>query len=152
MKRCTGIVFDGLWVRVCARIVLFNCLVLVSGSVLGCRDVPTTTWSAETRSPDDKWLALARSERGGAYGGDYDITSITLKQIGGSQTPVEVLRFSQNYPTMYIKMDWVTPTHLNVTYGSHAQLGHRVSTLAGIEITVKDISDEMPNGPQTATH
>lgn len=31
-------------------------------------------------------------------------------------------------------MDWVSPTHLNVTYGSHAQLGHRVSTLAGIEI------------------
>lgn len=85
MKRRMGIGFGS--VSVCVRVVLFNGLALLFGSVLGSRNVPTATWSTGTQSPDDKWLALARSERGGAYGGDYDITSVKRKQIGGSQTP-----------------------------------------------------------------
>ena len=34
--------------------------------MLGCRETPTTTWSEQARSPDGMWLAVARSEQGGA--------------------------------------------------------------------------------------
>jgi hypothetical protein len=40
---------------------------------------------------------------------------VFLKQ--GAQTPVEILEFSHQYATMYLTMEWQTPTHLQVTYG-----------------------------------
>lgn len=59
-----------------------------------------------------------------------------------------MLAFSHLYATMNLKMEWVAPTHLDVTYGASARPGDHVSLnfqvvkYAGIDISVRDLSNE----------
>lgn len=107
-----------------------------------------TTWSAEARSPDGLWLATARSEQVGGGGAAYNGTSVFLKRINSSQPPTQVLGFSHAYATMNLKMEWITPTHLEVSYGpsaragDHVNLGFQVVKYGGIDISVRDLSSE----------
>jgi hypothetical protein len=113
----------------------------------GCQDV-ATTWSAEARSPDGHWLATARTQQWGGPGTAYDATTVYLKQVKASQAPTRVLVFSHQYATMILKMEWVTPTHLDVTYGAsarpgdHVSLDFQVAKISGIDISVRDLSSE----------
>jgi|SRR5208282_3785275 len=129
-------------------IALMVIAVCVLGS--GCQDVGTT-WSAEARSPDGLWLATARSQQWGGLGTAYDATTVYLKWIKGSQPPTQVLGFSHQYATMNLNMEWLTPTHLEVTYGPSASPGDHVSLdfqaikCGGIDISVRDLSRETTN-------
>jgi len=122
--------------------------VCVLGS--GCQDV-ATTWSAEAKSPDGLWVATARSQQWGGPGTAYDATTVYLQRIQGPQPPTAVLVFSHQYATMHGKMEWLTPTHLEVTYGASARAGDHVSldfqvvNCGGIEISVRDLSSEKVN-------
>jgi hypothetical protein len=75
-------------------------------------------------------------------------TTVYLKSIKGAQPPTQVLVFSHQYATMNLKMEWVTPTHLEVTYGpserpaDHVNLDFQVVECAGINISVRDLSSE----------
>lgn len=126
--------------RVFLLILLEVCLLSV-----GCQDV-ATTWSAEARSPDGQWLASARSQQWGGPGTAYDATTVYLKPIDDSQSATQVLVFSHQYPTMKLKLIWLNPKHLDVTYGpsdragDHVKLDFRVAQHNGIEISVQDLS------------
>jgi hypothetical protein len=117
----------------------------------GCRSRPSTTWSAESRSPDGYWLAVARSQQWSGPGNAYDATTVDLKRTNGSTPPTEILLFSHQYPTIDLKMEWVTPTHLNVTYGERPRAGEHVSLdfqvvkCAGIDISVQNLSGDTTN-------
>jgi hypothetical protein len=110
-----------------------------------------TTWSAEARSPDGLWLATASSRSEGGGPTAYDFTTVDLKWLRGSQPSTRVLGFTQQYPTMNLEMEWVTPKHLNVRYGPSARPGDHVSLdfqvvkMSGIEITVQNLSTETTN-------
>ncbi len=125
---------------------MLRLVLLVCVAMSGCREAPTTTWSAQSRSPDGKWLAIARSEQGGGLGGAYDVTTVSLKSVNGPQPPAQVLLFSHEYPTMNLKMEWVTQTHLHVTYGpsarpgDHADLNFQAVKCAGVDISVRAFS------------
>jgi len=112
---------------------------------VGCQDV-AITWSAEARSPDGQWLASARSQQWGGPGTAYDATTVFLKPIDDSQPETQVLAFSHQYSTMKLKMVWLNPKHLDVTYGpsdrpgDHVKLDFRVAQHSGIEISVQDFS------------
>jgi hypothetical protein len=81
--------------------------------------------------------------RRGGPGTAYDATTAYLKWNKGSQPPTQVLVFSHQYATMNLKMEWVTPTHLEVTYGESGRPGNHVSLdlqvvkCAGIDISVR---------------
>jgi hypothetical protein len=114
---------------------------------------PVTTWSAEARSPDGYWLATARSQQWSGPGNAYDATSVYLKRTNASEDPIEILGFSHQYATMNLKMEWVTPRHLEVTYGASINPGDQVDLYfqavkcAGIEISVRELSRETTNIP-----
>src|SRR5882672_10318713 len=74
---------------ICALLALVGfCIVEV-----GCQDV-ATTWSTEARSPDGRWLASARTQQWSGPGTAYDATTVSLKQLGTSLSPTQVLVFS----------------------------------------------------------
>lgn len=133
------------------RLILLLCV-----SMLGCRETPTTTWLAQERSPDGMWLAIARSEQGGGLGGAYDVTTVSLRRVKGSQPPAQVLLFSHEYPTMNLKMEWLTSAHLNVTYGpsarpgDHADLNFQAIKCAGVDISVTDLSSSTTSSSKQA--
>jgi hypothetical protein len=118
----------------------------------GCQDV-ATTWSAEVPSPGGHWLATARSQQWGGPGTAYDATTVFLKPSKGTQPPTQVLAFSHQYATMYLKMDWITPTHLDVTYAAstrpndHVSLDFQAVKCDDVEITVREIPSGTSNAP-----
>jgi hypothetical protein len=130
-------------------------LLLVLGScilVFGCRDEGTTIWSQGVRSPDGHWLATAATKQWSGPGNAYVATIVYLEGIDGSQPPAEVLGFSNDsaYPAgiTNVKMEWITPNHLNVTYGGHATLDFQAIKCAGIDISVRDASTSTTNASQ----
>jgi hypothetical protein len=131
-------------------------ILLVCVSMFGCRETPTTTWSSQVQSPDGTWVAIARSEQGGSFGGAYNVTTVSLKRTNGSQPPTQVLLFSHEYATMNLKMEWLAPTHLNVTYGpsarpgDHADVNFQAVRCAGIDISIRDLSTSTTNSSARA--
>ncbi len=138
--------------------------VCVLGS--GCRDdAHPTIWTAEVRSPDGSFLAIARTDQNGGFGSASIDTMVFLKQA--SQPPVMVLAFDCEGPaprayvldnkanaggTINLIMKWVSPSHLEVTYSGHATLSFQAVKYAGIDISVLDLSTETTSTPQLASH
>ena len=126
-------------------------LITIAVCVLLCGCNPTKTWSAEARSPDGYWLAIARSEQWSGPGNAYGATTVFLKSVKGSQPATQVLGFSHEYATMNLKMEWATPTHLHVTYGEsarpgdHVNLDFQVVKCAGIDISLQYLSETTSN-------
>ena len=126
---------------ICPLLVLLG-LCIVEG---GCQDV-ATTWSAEARSPDGRWLATARTQQWGGPGTAYDATTVSLKSLDTSRSPTQVLVFSHQYATIDLKMQWLDSTHLDVTYGPSQRPGDHVSIdlqivkVSGIEISARELS------------
>jgi hypothetical protein len=130
-------------------------LITIAIYVLLCGCGPTSTWSAEAQSPDGHWLAVARSEQWSGPGNAYDATTVYLKSLKGSQPPTEVLGFSHQYGTMNLKMEWITPTQLHVTYGEsskpgdHVSLDFQVVKCAGVDISVQHFSGDASDGQRS---
>jgi hypothetical protein len=145
----TGDIIGLVSIRKAIWLIIISICVLVSS----CQDI-ATTWSAEARSPDGQWLATASSEQIGGPGTAYDGTSVYLKRIKGFGSRTQVLGFSHQYATMTLKMEWLSPTHLEVTYGPSARPGDRVNLgfevvkYGGVDISVRELSDEKTNAPQ----
>ena len=119
--------------------------------ITGCQD-SATTWSAEAKSPDGQWIATARSQQWGGPGTAYDATTVYLQRIERSQHPTEVLLFSHQFPTINLKMEWVTPTHLEVAYGpraagsnDHVSLDFQIARMNGIDISVRELPAAVTN-------
>jgi hypothetical protein len=68
---------------------------------------------------------------------------------------MEVLEFSHNNMTMNLRMEWVTPTHLHVTYGENARPGDHVNLnfqavkCGGVDISVQHLSSNVTDGEKT---
>ena len=63
----------------------------------------------------------------------------------GSQPPMLILAFSDGPPepgSMSVGMKWLTPTHLELTYKGHWTLDFQAVKCAGIDISVRDLSNE----------
>jgi hypothetical protein len=138
-----------------SRLISKGILLLVVGLCIwgsGCQDV-ATTWSAEVPSPDGQWVATARSQQWGGPGTAYDATTVFLKSSKGREPPTQVLAFSHQYATMYLKMDWMTSTHLDVTYAAstrandHVSLDFQAVKCDGVEITVREIPSGTTRAP-----
>lgn len=122
--------------------------------IIGCKD-GAITWSDEARSPGGRWIATARSQQWGGPGTAYDATTVYLKRVDDPQPPTQVITFSHQYSTMKLKMAWLSPTHLDVTYGPSDRPGDRVKLDFNvakhdeIEISVQEIGNT--SGPPAAS-
>jgi hypothetical protein len=127
-------------------------IVAVCGIALsGCR-WSQTTWTANARSPDGLWLAEARTIENSGFGTGAILTVVSLKRTNVWEAPKEILSFwhdpylaSQSGATINLSMKWISPTHLEVTYRGHADLGFQVVKYANIAISVRDLSSETTN-------
>lgn len=143
-------------------------LLIIGVCVLGsaCRDnAHPTIWTAEVRSPDGRFIAIARTDQNGGFGSASIDTMVFLKQA--SQPPVMVLAFDCEGPasrayvldnkanaggTINLTMNWESPSHLEVTYEGHATLSFQAVKYAGIAISVRDLSTETISIPPLGLH
>jgi hypothetical protein len=126
-------------------------IILGVSLVSGCQE-QRTIWSSEARSTDGYWLASARTVQHSGPGNAGLYTSVFLRRTNDPGKPEEVLGFSFDaaYPTgaSDVKMNWKDSSHLDVTYGGHADLYFQVVKYAGITISVRDLENETIKSPR----
>jgi hypothetical protein len=92
-------------------------------------------------SPDSRWVATARTDQNGGPGTASVQTTVYLGLAGKPSRALEVLGLSNEsaYPVgiTSVRMAWVSPTHLNITYGEKAALEFQAIQYAGITISVE---------------
>jgi hypothetical protein len=111
-------------------------------------------WSAESRSPDGKVLAKARAA---ATNGGLSILSSTdtkvyLKWATGSRTDTSVLELADasDAPVdVQVEMNWLTPTHLELTFKGNQTVVFQAIKWFGIDLSVRDLSKADENKNQT---
>lgn len=106
---------------------------------------PATTWSTKVLSPNGDWLATAESQQWGGPGNDWDATTVYLRQVNSQLPPIEIFSVSHYFATIHMKMEWVTPTHLKVTYaplkpGDQVGTNFRAIKCGDIAISVRELT------------
>jgi len=112
-----------------------------------------TVWENETRSPDGRYVAIARTLQNGGFGSASVDTSVSLQQANIPRTGTIVLDFYCDGPvphpyildnvanaggTISLKMKWITPSHLDVTYHGDANIGFQAVRYQGIDISLEE--------------
>jgi hypothetical protein len=130
-------------------------MTLVSG-ISGCKGA-NAVWKESLPSPDLAWIATAKTVQNGGFGSGGISTTVYLSRARSANATTEVLAFSCDGPiprpyvldnvanrggSIDLKMKWVTPTHLHVTFSGHPDLYFQAVEFAGIEISVRDMSKE----------
>jgi hypothetical protein len=112
-------------------------MTLMGLSLGGCVSPAKITWSADARSPDGQWVAVAHTEEISGFGTGAVGTFVDLKPINGDS--VEVLAFDDGGQDLALKMKWLSPSHLEVLFSDDPRLLYfQVVRTSGIEISVRD--------------
>ena len=137
----------GVRVSRCAiRKVILFLTISACAALSACKNA-VTIWSTEVRSPDGRWLAIARTDQYSGPGNAALLTTVQLRRTKGPQDPIEVLLFMQDAKSIDLKMNWPTSSHLEVTYKKPAVIDFQAIKCAGIDISVRDLSGEASTPP-----
>lgn len=140
---CKSIVGSDLRFRRAIRMLITVVTVLACFFLGSCvRD--ETIWSATSPSPDGRWLAVAHTVQHSGPGNNGGETIVEIEATRRRflfKTSEMVLGFSNDGGSMGLKMSWISPTHLDVTFRDDPQvLYYQVVRTSGIEITVRDLA------------
>jgi hypothetical protein len=117
----------------------------------GCTG-PATTWSVEVRSPDGKMIAHARTVEPSGIGTGEIGTFVDLNWTSGSQSPTVVLAFSdgagQPGGDKSVGINWLSPTHLELTYKGQRTIDFEAVKCYGVDISVRNLSSGTTNASQ----
>lgn len=113
-----------------------------------------TIWSAESKSPDGKVLAKARTVAtdGGLSINGIDVTEVYLRWAAGSWTDTLVLRLadaSDKPVDTQLEMKWLTPTHLELTFKGNQTAVFQATRWFDTEISFHDLSKTTDEGNPT---
>jgi hypothetical protein len=131
----------------CTSLTLRAVLLLMVGACLlmsGCKAAPT--WSTESRSPDEKMVATAEAfTNDGFVAPGPPTTLVYLKQTAGSEKAMLVFAFSEGPPDgMQVNVNWLTPTHLELTYGGQHTIDFQAVEYAGVDISIRNATVRSP--------
>jgi hypothetical protein len=121
--------------------------VAICALIFGCGG-SHSIWSAESRSPDGRVLAKASAA---ATNGGLSILSSTdtkvyLKWATGSRTDTSVLELADasDAPVdTQVEMNWLTPSHLELTFKGNQTIVFQAIKWFGIDISVRDVSSKV---------
>ena len=107
-------------------------------------------WSAESRSPDGKVLAKASAvaTNGGLSILSSTDTKVYQKWATGSRTVTSVLELADASDAPVdtrVEMNWLTPTHLELTFKGNQTVVFQAIKWFGIDISVHDLSKGAEN-------
>jgi hypothetical protein len=136
MARLSGV--GATSIHKCILLLIFGACVLLSSC-----DGPKSTWSAESRSPDGKMIATARTIQTSGIGTGDPGTFVYLNWTTGSQHPTIVLALTDGPSepsSTEVGMNWLTPKHLELTYKGPRTLDFEAAKCHGIDISVRDLN------------
>lgn len=117
---------------------VFFLILTVCVCLAGCKAAPT--WSAESQSPDGKMVAKAEAFTNSGFASPGPSTAfVYLNQTAGSEKATLIFAFSEGpSDDMRVKMDWLSPTHLELTYEGHRTIDFQAVRYAGVDISVRN--------------
>lgn len=122
--------------------VLSSLVIVMSCIAAGCSGAENI-WSVETKSPDGQWIAIGRTDRYSGPGNAAVMTGVYLQRTQGGKREEPVLGFSDDQSPANARIiptiEWLTPTHLEVSFSRRPELDLQVVKYAGIEISVRDL-------------
>jgi hypothetical protein len=126
----------------------------VSLFLSSCKESPK--WSTDSKSPDGKLIATARSYDGGGFGASGpSVTNVYLNWAAGSQKPVQVLGLhdeSDKPVETRVEMRWLNPTHLEIIYNAKVQaIDFQAVKFVGVDITLRDLAAQTSSNTISAT-
>jgi hypothetical protein len=108
----------------------------------GCND-SERTWAAKAESPDGTYVARAQTHEYGGWGtGSAPQTMVDLNWTKGHQRPVNVFTFIpdvEEQDAMHVGMEWLTPTHLELTYKGHPIIEFQAIRFQGVDISIREL-------------
>ena len=129
--------------RIGAAVVVGICIL----AALGCGG-EDQIWTADAPSPDGRWLAGARTLETSGFGTGLIVTNVSLKWTKDSKSSQDILVLVHDgrsaSKTINHSMNWVAPTHLDVSYDGHATVDLQVVKLGDVDISLRDLS-KVPN-------
>lgn len=146
--------------RAAVRAVLTLVLGLAALTLAGCS--APTVWTAALPGPDRKFAAIARTIQAGGFGTANIDTAVYLTTTLYASPPVEVADFSCPGPvphpykldnvrnaggTIGLKMKWLGPRRLEITYSGKPQLYLKMSQLWGVQISVRRLDADGSAAP-----
>jgi hypothetical protein len=107
--------------------------------LIGCQRASEVTWSAQSKSADGTWLALARTEHTEhGLGGESQNTIVEMKQNNPGSKPVQVLVFDEGPQSAKgLIMTWPSTHHLDIRYRGDVPIIFQASKAFGNEVTVE---------------
>jgi len=118
-------------------------LTLAVCALVSC-DGPKAAWFAESRSPDGKMVATARTIQTSGIGTGDPGTFVYLNWTAGSQSTVIILALTDGPDgggNTRVGMNWLTPKHLELTYKGPRTLDFEAAKCHGVDISVRDLSN-----------
>ncbi len=102
-------------------------------------------WSTESRSPDGKVIASASTVMTGRGLSivSNTITDVYLKWANGSREETSILELADatdDPVDTHVEMNWLTPTHLELTVKGNQSIVFQAVKWDGIDISVRDFS------------
>jgi hypothetical protein len=95
-------------------------------------------------------VARARTVQTSGIGTGDAGTFVDLNWTTGSQSPTVILAFSDGPEEpggMDVKMNWITPKHLELTYKGRRGLDFQAVKCHGVDITVRDVDSRISQAP-----
>src|SRR6266705_3178547 len=117
---------------------MFVLIVTICFWLSACKAAPT--WSTESRSPDGRMVANAEAFSNSGFAAPGPSTAfVYLKQTTGSQKAVLIFAFSEGPPNgMQVKINWLSPTHLELTYEGQRTIDFQAVRYDGVDISVRN--------------
>ena len=149
----------GLEVRLRVQRIVTVVMVLTCVMLGGCGEDPTI-WSATSLSPDGNWIAVAHMVQHTGPGANGAETIVEIKQTKARiferlflETSTRVLTFANDGASMGLKLNWVSPSHLEVVFRDDPKmLYYQVVRTSGVEISVRDLADPSSFSPTDIVH
>jgi hypothetical protein len=112
------------------------CLLITS-----CKNTERT-WSAQTKSPDGRYVVTAETLRPGGWGtGAPAQTTVDLNYTSGHQSSSEILTFvdgSDEPDGMNVTIKWLSPTQLELSYKGHPTIEFQAVKCRGIDVSTRE--------------
>jgi hypothetical protein len=127
----------------CRMTLMQDCLALLAvGIVGGCGSATQTVWSVESKSPDGRWVATAKTDQTSGPANAFAYTEVELKSATRSDSAVTILGFpaeSLGNSNTAPELEWIASRHLQVSFRCTPKFDTHVIRYAGIEISVREM-------------
>jgi hypothetical protein len=89
-------------------------------------------------------VASARTIANSGFGTGYIWTTVYMNGAKSSAPPIEILELTDEFEKpddeIRVDMEWLTPTHLELTFKGHRTLYFQAIKWADVDISLRDLS------------